>query len=45
MSMGDKEEKNKLYEDAIYWHLIGEGYTEYRAEVEAKRRMARVNTI
>jgi len=45
MPMGDKEEKNKLYKDAIYWHLIGEGYTEYRAKGEAKRRMARGNTI
>ncbi len=45
MSMGNKEETNKLYKDAIYWHLIGEGYTEYRAKVEAKRRMARGNTI
>ena len=43
--MWDKEEKNKLYKDAIYWHLIGEGYTEYRAEVEAKRRMARGDII
>jgi hypothetical protein len=42
--MGDKEE-NKLYKDAIYWHLIGEGYTEYRAEVEAKRRMTRRDII
>jgi hypothetical protein len=26
--------------DAIYWHLIGEGYSEYRARIEADRRMA-----
>jgi len=31
--------RNKLYQDALYWHLIGEGYTEYQAEVEAKRRL------
>ena len=43
--MGDKEEKNELYKDAIYWHLIGEGYTEYRAEVEAKRRVAQGDAI
>ena len=43
--MGDTEEKNKLYEDAIYWHLIGEGYTEHKAEVEAKKRIAQGETI
>ena len=43
--MGDTEEKNKLYEDAIYWHLIGEGYTERRAEIESKRRAAQGNAI
>ncbi len=37
--MGEKE-KNKLYKDAIYWHLIGQGYTEYQAEIEARRRVA-----
>ncbi len=26
--------------DAIYWHLIGEGYSEYKARIEADRRMA-----
>ena len=38
--MGDAE-VNKLYKDALYWHLIGEGYTEFEAEVEAARRVAR----
>ena len=37
--MGEKE-KNKLYKDAIYWHLIGQGYSEYQAEIEARRRVA-----
>jgi hypothetical protein len=26
--------------DAIYWHLIGEGYSDYKARVEADRRMS-----
>ena len=42
--MGEKE-RNKLYKDAIYWHLIGQGYTEYQAEVESERRMASVDRI
>ena len=37
--MGEKE-TNELYKDAIYWHLIGEGYTKDQAENEARRRMA-----
>jgi len=36
----DEKEKNKLYQDAIYWHLIGLGYSEFEAELEAKRRIA-----
>lgn len=36
--MGENK-TNKLYKDAIYWHLIGEGYSELQAEVEASRRM------
>ena len=42
--MGEKE-RNKLYKDAIYWHLIGQGYTKYQAEVESKRRMAPADKI
>ncbi len=36
--MGDKQ-VNKLYKDAIYWHLISLGYSEKHAEIEARRRM------
>jgi hypothetical protein len=32
-----ENEVNQLYKDAIYWHLIGKGYTEFEAEVEARR--------
>jgi hypothetical protein len=39
-SLGEAE-VNKLYKDAVYWHLIGEGYSEFEAEVEAARRVAR----
>ena len=34
--MGETEQ-NKLYKDAIYWHLIGKGYSEFLAEIEARR--------
>ncbi|MBE3122794.1 MAG: hypothetical protein IMZ43_03420 [Thermoplasmata archaeon] len=36
-----KKEVEVLYKDAIYVHLIREGYSEYRAEAEARRRMMR----
>ena len=42
--MGEKE-KNKLLKDAIYWHLIGQGYTEYQAETEASRRVTQKDII
>jgi len=42
--MGDID-KNSLYKDAIYWHLIGKGYTEFQAEAEAKRRMEKLEKI
>ena len=35
-----EDKVNRLMRDAIYWHLIGEGYSEYRARIEADRRMA-----
>ena len=37
--MGDNNQI-ELYKDAIYWHLIGKGYTEFQAEAEAKRMAA-----
>jgi len=36
-----KKEIQELYKDAIVLHLLREGYSEYRAEVEARRRMMR----
>ncbi|MFO7678174.1 MAG: hypothetical protein R6V50_07335 [Thermoplasmatota archaeon] len=36
--------KNKLYEDAIYWHLIGEGYSDFIAKEKAKK-MAEKNDL
>jgi len=36
--MGEIEQK-KLLKDAVYWHLIGEGYSEFQAEVESTRRI------
>jgi len=38
--LGQKQ-ANKLLKDAIYWHLISEGYSEYKAKVEAERMMAK----
>jgi hypothetical protein len=35
---------DQLYKDAIYWHLIGQGYTEFQAEVEARRRLNQQDT-
>ena len=34
-----KKEIEELYKDAIYNRLIREGYSEYHAEYEARRRM------
>jgi hypothetical protein len=36
--MGETEKTNKLYEEALYWHLIAEGHSDYIAKMEAKRR-------
>jgi hypothetical protein len=36
----NQEKKNKLMRDAIYWHLIGEGYSDYKARIEADRRIS-----
>jgi hypothetical protein len=36
-----KKEVKELYKDAIVLHLLREGYSEYRAEAEARRRMMR----
>jgi hypothetical protein len=36
-----KKEVQELYKDAIVLHLLREGYSEYRAEAEARRRMMR----
>jgi hypothetical protein len=37
----EKKEIEALYKDAIYIHLIKEGYSENEAEAEARRRMRR----
>jgi hypothetical protein len=36
-----KKDLESLYKDAIYNHLLREGYSEFRAEVESRRRMRR----
>ena len=34
--MGEGELKD-LYKDALYWHFINQGYSEWRAKTEAER--------
>jgi hypothetical protein len=40
-----KKEVKELYKDAIVLHLLREGYSEYRAEAEARRRMMRDDVL
>jgi hypothetical protein len=40
-----KKEVDALYRDAIFSHLLREGYTDYIAEVEARRRIVRHNEL
>jgi len=40
-----KKEVEELYKDAIVLHLLREGYSEYRAEAEARRRMMRDDVL
>jgi len=42
--MGDKE-TNKLLKDAIFIHLLNEGYSEYAAKIEAERRFSKIRLI
>ena len=40
-----KKEVVNLYKEAIYQHLLREGYSDTRAEAEARRRMMRDDTL
>jgi len=40
-----KKEVQELYKDAIVLHLLREGYSEYMAEAEARRRMMRDDVL
>lgn len=40
-----EEQANQLLRDAIYWHLIGEGCSDYKAKLEADRRMAKLKFL
>ena len=40
-----KKEVETLYKDAIILHLLREGYSEHRAEAEARRRMMRDDVL
>jgi hypothetical protein len=40
-----KKEVEALYKDAIILHLLREGYSEHRAEAEARRRMMRDDVL
>ena len=33
----DKPDRIQLYADALYWHFINKGYSEWRARAEADR--------
>lgn len=36
MKMSD-DDKKILYKDALYWHFISEGYSEFQAKAKAER--------
>ena len=38
-----KKEVYDLYRDALFSRLIREGYSEYAAEVECRRRLQKIN--
>jgi hypothetical protein len=40
-----KKEVEELYKDAIVLHLLREGYSEYMAQAEARRRMMRDDVL
>jgi hypothetical protein len=40
-----KKELQELYKDAIYQHLLSEGMSPYRAEIEARKRMRRDDVL
>jgi len=40
-----KKEVETLYKDAIYQHLLKEGMSEFKAEVEARKRMMRDDVL
>jgi len=40
-----KKETDALLRDAIYQHLIGQGYSDYQAEAESKRRLEQLNDL
>jgi hypothetical protein len=40
-----KKEVESLYKDAIFIHLLREGYNENRAEAEARKRMTRDDVL
>jgi hypothetical protein len=42
--MGDKQ-KEKLLKDAIFIHLLNEGYSEYYAKIESERRFAQLKLL
>jgi len=39
----EKKNLNALYIDALYSHLIRQGYSEYQAEVECRRRLQQMS--
>ena len=40
MNKMDEDESKKLNKDAIYWHLIGQGYSDWEAKIRAEKMMS-----
>ena len=36
------DDQKKLYKDALYWHFINQGYSEYLARVKAEQMMKEI---
>ena len=43
--MTKEAEIKKFYQDAIYWHLIRQGYSKLQAEIEIKKLIIREEKI
>lgn len=37
----DETDKKQLYKDALYWHFIGQGYSDWIAKAKAEQMLER----